>query len=157
MKVFHREHAAGVHPRILAFLDWWEANGPWPVTVPPDGGLRTDATQRVLYAKGRTAPGPHAGEKNEPALGRTVTNAQTVHDTPHGRGAAVDLLPVKLDPTGTKVLAIIDNDKGLFKTFGLIVETYGFVWGGRFHRVDEDHAELPAWRQLPLPSQEKTA
>lgn len=150
MKVFHLEHAAGVDARILAFLDWWGRLGPFPVTVPPDGGLRTDAVQAVLYAKGRTTPGPHAGEAGEPELGRTVTNAATVHDTPHGRGAAVDLLPVKLDPSGTKVLAIIDNDKGLFRMLGLIGEQHNFVWGGRFHRVDEDHLELQNWRNLPL-------
>lgn len=151
-RVFHREHALGVHPDLLAFLDWWEEAGPFAVTIPPDGGLRDDTTQAALYAKGRTTPGPRAGEKGHPPLGYPVTNAKTVHDTPHGRGAAVDLLPVLASPDGQRVLAVLDSDRSLFQALGGLAQARGLVWGGCFHApIDLDHVEVPDWKQLPVP------
>ena len=150
--VFHREHAAGVDGRLLRFLDWWAEHGPFPITIPATGGLRTDAMQAELYAKGRTTPGEHAGEPGHPPMGRTVTNAKTVHDTPHGRGAALDCMPVKTSADGTKVVALIDS-WDLYRMYGIMVKAHGLIWGGEWRSpLDGPHAEILTWRSLPIPN-----
>lgn len=152
MKVFHREHADGAHPQLQRFLDWWEIHGPFPVTIPPTGGLRTDQLQAELYAKGRTRPGPHAGEPNHPPMGETVTQAATIHDSAHGRGAALDIMAVKTSTDGTRVLETLD-DLSLYVILGQLAKANGLAWGGEFRRpVDLDHVEVLHWRALPIPN-----
>ncbi len=158
--VFHiqdRIYVPGMDPRIVAFFTWWDEFGPFAITIPPDGGLRKDdAGQAALFAKGRTAPGPHAGDSGYPPLGLTVTNARTLKDTPHGRGCAGDAYPAILNGARDTVIAIYADDRDpkvdlLFHAYGIIAEDNGLTWGGRWRRKDKPHVEVPDWRKLPLP------
>lgn len=126
MKVLHRYRATGVHPMLLAFLDWWEREGICTILVLPDGGLRTDnAKQRSLFAKG-------------------VTRAETLADTPHGRGGALDLAPLVNGHIPWDTLEA-------FKPIGTAAEAHGLEWGGRWRFLDACHVELAHWRELPYP------
>lgn len=158
--VFHLQERLvrpGVDQRILDFFQWWQANGPHPLAIPPTGGRRTDeAVQAALYAQGRTAPGPHAGEEGFPVLGLTVTAAATLADTPHGRGGAADAYPVILSTTGLKVAALDLDERNprvrlKFEHYGLLAEEHGLEWGGRWKRKDLPHCQVRSWRDLPLP------
>lgn len=134
-RVRSRARAAGVNARLLAFLDWWEAFGPFPISVGWKGGLRTDeAEQAALF-------------------GRGVTKARTLGETPHGRGGALDLYPV-IDG----VTRGLDGDKNMtearayFAQLGALAKQQGFVWGGDFKSItDLPHIELPDWKYLPMP------
>ncbi len=158
--VFHLQDRLiepGVDPRLLEFFIWWNELGPFAITIPPNGGWRTNETeQAALFAKGRTAPGPHAGDSGYPSMGLTVTNAKTLSDTPHGRKAAADAYPAVLNNARDKVIAIYNDDRDpkvhlKFHAYGLIAEDHGLVWGGRWRRKDLPHLEVPDWRKLPIP------
>jgi hypothetical protein len=159
--VFHIERVLepGIDPRIREFFSWWNAYGSFPITIPPNGGLRTDSTgQAALFAQGRTMPGPYAGEGGYPPLGLTVTNARTLKDTPHGRGGAADAYPATLNKDRTSVVGIYTDDRDpkvqlLFTAYGYIAEDHGLVWGGRWRRKDYPHVEVPDWKRLPPPGQ----
>lgn len=148
-KVLHRERAVGVDARLVAFMDWWEKNGPFPIMVGVDGGVRSNADQLRLYAQGRTTPGPHAGEPGYPPLGMTVTKASTVGNSAHGHRGAVDFWPV----IGGKIYLDVKNplQKSKYDQLGALIESFGLVWGGRFQDFyDGPHAEIPDWRGRPL-------
>jgi len=95
-------------------------------------GVRTDAQQVVLYAKGRTLPG------------RIVTNADGLHKRSNhqtkadGYGYAVDC--TFLDATGVPTW-----DEALpWNAYGACAKALGLVWGGDFKSlVDKPHIELP--------------
>lgn len=121
----------GVHPelasRIIKVLAAMSTAGhPMMVT----DGLRTEAQQRALYAKGRTAPGPK------------VTNADgTIKKSNHqakadGYGHAVDCaFLVDGRPSWDIRLP--------WKLYGALVVGQGLVWGGNWKSlVDLPHAEL---------------
>lgn len=132
MRVHHRERAKGVDIRLIAFLDWWESNGPFELTVLKDGGVRTDeARQRNFYEVG-------------------TSKAKTLDETPHGRGGALDCAPlINGDVPWT--------DKGLFERMGRFAESKGLQWGGRWKDpVDGPHIQVPDWRQLPFPPEPVT-
>jgi hypothetical protein len=151
--VFHLSRLAGVEQPVLSFFLWWGKKGPFPLTIPPDGGLRTnELVQYGLYAKGRTAPGPHAGENGFPELGLTVTNAKTLADTPHGRGAAADAYPAIV--VKNKVIAIRDNIHDsqtleLFREYGRLAKNAGLEHGGDWPQADWPHVQIHSWRSLP--------
>lgn len=131
--VYYRERAAGVHPRLVAFLDWWASGfGAFPLGVGTDGGLRSDeATQAKLFAEGRT-------------------KAKTLADTPHGRGCALDLYP--LDFVDGRAKLVLDGADPRWARFGELAESYGLTWGGRWTSiVDRPHVELPDWRAQTFP------
>ncbi len=87
----YRLMVPGIDQRIQDFFYFWAKHGPFPITIPETGGLRTDeAGQEELWNQGRTAPGPRAGDTGFPVLGLTVTAAKTLAQTPHGRGGAGD-------------------------------------------------------------------
>lgn len=152
--VFHMDRLAGTDIRILEFFIWWDQHGPFVLTIPPLGGKRTDeASQVALFAKGRTVPGPgvHRGRP----LGKTVTNARTLSETPHGRGGAGDAYPAVLGMNG-KVIAILDNladpkTRQKFEEYGSIAKTqFGLEWGGDWESRDCPHVQVPKWRDLPF-------
>lgn len=153
--VFHLERLTDCQTPIIVFANWWNGNGPFPITVVPNGGLRDDEeTQADLYAKGRTLPGPHAGEPGFPAMGLTVTAARSLHETPHGRGAAMDIMPAVVNHDGSAVVAVLSDVRdahilALYTDYGLIAEKRGLVWGGRWKRKDYAHVEMTGWRALP--------
>ena len=141
--VRNRSRANGVDGRLLAFLDSWDATGPFPIEVAFDGGLRTDERlQARLYAEGRS-------------------RAPTLADTAHGRGGAVDVLPVGFRPS----VPISKETYELFQAIGLRAEAAGLSWGGRgsdWLRAfppsamnpfggDLPHIQVPGWRSLPYP------
>lgn len=131
--VRNRHRAVGVDPFLLAFLDWWDANGSFLITVGVDGGVRRDpALQAALFEAERS-------------------NAPTLDKTPHGRAGGIDLWvykPGTLDPdfdvSSPATLA-------RYRTLGLAGERFGLVWGGRWRKPDWLHFELPDWTALPYP------
>lgn len=143
--VLHRERARGVHPQLQQLLDVWAREGTHNIViaggtvggVPYVGGLRTQADQDAAAARG-------------------LTNAPALKDTPHGRGAALDVWPEGFDPargftTQPEMLKRCDD-------FGAFAVRYGFVSGKGFNmtapdgtRGDRVHVELPNWRALPFP------
>lgn len=131
-RVWHRQRATGVHPALLGFLDAWDswATAPFPIVVCPEGGLRTDdGKQRMLYANGKS-------------------KAKTLADTPHGRGAAVDVAPYRRNADG--LFAPDYSNRTDFFVIGEFAEGLGLVWGGRFKSFfDGPHVEMPNWRSLP--------
>lgn len=130
-RVQNRERAAGAHPDLQAFLDWWAANGPFPILVAPDGGVRRDeAKQAEFYARG-------------------VTKAKTLAETPHGRAAALDLWPVGFNPVVK--LEKQPDIKAKFEEMGRIAKSqFNFTWGGDWG-WDFPHVEVKNWRRLPYP------
>lgn len=131
--VFHRQRAAGVDRRLVAFLDWWEINGPFPIVIDPQGGVRRDeAAQKALFDKGSS-------------------NAASLSQTAHGRGGALDVYPV-LRSSGHAVQQIATNDRAKFQVIGEAAEKLGLTWGGRWKSLyDGPHIEVPNWKQLPFP------
>lgn len=131
-RVWHRQRAAGVRPELIAFLDAWDSYGeaPFPVVVCPDGGLRTDeAKQHALFVAGKT-------------------KAETLANTPHGRGAAVDVAPYRLVKGRYAPDFSVKDD---FRIIGEFAEALGLVWGGRFHGFfDGPHIQIRDWRSLPM-------
>lgn len=127
--IFHRERADGVEVRLQAFLDWWMVNGPFDLMVLKDGGVRTDAAaQMAFFNAGRS-------------------KAMTLDQTPHGRAGALDVAPYING-------AVPWLDWSLFERMGVLAESQGFVWGGRWTSPrDGDHIECADWRTLPYPPQ----
>lgn len=134
-KVHERARAKGVHPTLIAFLDWWEENGEFDILVAPDGGVRTDpAVQLAAFNAGNS-------------------KARTLDQTPHGRAAALDLWPVGFqanrDWAGQKDQTMMDK----FRTIGTAwKENFGGVWGGDWLANPGDaigwdaaHCEIKGW------------
>ncbi len=151
--VFHMSRLAGVDNRVLQFFLFWHRKGPFALTIPPTGGVRTnELVQYELYSKGRTVPGPGVGTPGAPPLGYTVTNAKSLAETPHGypNNAAADAIPAVV--VQGKVVAVLDNVKdpktlALVTEYGELAEKHGLVWGGRFKNFfDGFHVETPDWR-----------
>lgn len=138
--ISHRERAEGVHTQLQTYLDAVAKLCPWEVVLLE--GVRTEARQAALYAQGRTAPG------------NKVTNAEHASDTPHGRGAALDLVP-RIDghtpwQTGQPNHELFMARLGVL---GGIAVSMGLTWGGNWHSLqDYDHVEIAGWRDLPMPS-----
>lgn len=138
-RVYHRQRAAGVDRRLQAFLDWWEKNGPFPIVVDPDGGVRTDAAkQRAFYDKG-------------------ASEAATLDLTPHGRAGAIDVHPVKSgNPVTGAVFVVGYHMAAEYAEIGRVAESMGLKWGGRWKTPkmpdgDAPHIEVPDWKSLPFP------
>lgn len=130
-KVWHRERAKGVRPELQAFLDWWEQNGAFPITVVEHGGVRYDqAEQAALFARG-------------------ATKAATLADTPHGHAGALDLAPYD----EKKRAPMWSGADHLFAAIGAAAKARGLKWGGDWQSFkDLPHVELPNWRSLPMPT-----
>lgn len=150
-KIYNRGRADGSDARLQAFLTWWEQNGPFPITVGYDGGVRTLEKQQELYAKGRTTKGepPYTAEK---PLGSTVTDANSNVNSPHGHAAALDLYPV--NALGKAMTNAADPETlAKFQTIGTTAKAMGFAWGGDWKRLDYPHIEIVGWANLPVVGQ----
>ncbi len=136
-QVLYLERLQGIHPSLLAFVGSWQQTGKFPILAAFDGGLRTDSAKQLQYYN----------------LGNS--NAKTLDQTPHGRGAAMDLYPVGFD---TRIGITRDspfelNFKWAFYEMGEAAERAGLVWGGRWTKpYDLPHIEVPNWRSLPYPA-----
>ncbi len=122
---------------------------------------RDDANQLEHFAKGREKRGGRWVK-----VGKTVTNARTAAQTPHGRrGPARDAGASAWDyaefrPDGTWSW----DDASFFARCGAIAESLGFVWGGRFGESkpgagdgwDAGHIEVPGWDSFPLLKEDAT-
>ncbi len=126
--VFHVERAAGVHPSLIGLLSDWERDG----------------THDVLVAGG--APWPNGGFESG------LSKARSLLDTPHGRGAALDIWPAGFIPS--RSMGDQPQMLALFTAFGDFAVAHGFHWGGHWITFkDLPHVELPNWRSLPYPPQ----
>jgi hypothetical protein len=136
--VFHFDRVEHCHPKLVAFFAWWGAHGPWPITIPASGGIRSDSLEQArLFAEG-------------------FTKARLLIDTPHGRGCAADAYPAILDPTSRFVAGVRNDAKDpraakMFAQYGALAETHGLTWGGRWTFQDLPHVEVPGWRDTPYP------
>lgn len=86
---------------------------------------RSDAEQAELYAQGRTKPG------------RIVTNAQpgqSKHNGKQGEARALDVVPLK---NGKPVWGTTGEDGVLWERVGVIGESCGLSWAGRWKRMRE--------------------
>lgn len=123
---------AGVHPTLIVavtkILNAMAALG-YPMRV--TDGMRTQAEQAALYAKGRTAPG--AVVTNADGLLKK-SNHQTHAD---GWGHAVDCcFLVDGKPSWASDLP--------WELYGHLAKFLGLEWGGDFHSItDRPHIELP--------------
>jgi len=95
-------------------------------------GLRSREAQRALYEQGRTTPG---------AIVTNIRPGRSKHES----GLAFDVAP--LDPNAAggmgEVLVPWPTDMLLWTTLGLIGESLGLRWGGRFKPRDFPHFEIP--------------
>jgi hypothetical protein len=81
-----------------------------------------------------------------------TSKAKTLADTPHGRGAAVDLYPVLAFDDLGRPSAVDLYSRERFAELGAAAKRFGLVWGGEFSGLyDGPHVELAEWRALPFP------
>lgn len=124
----------GVHPRIVQLMEAAIEDSPVDFTV--TDGVRSTATQKALYAKGRTTDGS------------IVTNADGVKNKSNhqakadGYGHAVDICPFKNG-------GLAWNDTAAFKQLAAHIKAkaaelgIGITWGGDWKTlVDLPHYEL---------------
>lgn len=120
------ERLVGVHPVLIGVIqsvfDEMDAEG-HPMFVVE--GLRTDARQAELYAKGRTTPGPIVTYKNG-------TTNKSRHQPINGYGMAVDCAFVGPQPF---------DPRHPWESYGEKLEQRGVIWGGRWKMADKPHAE----------------
>lgn len=141
--ILHPDKLRGLHLELLRFATEaahvFEAECDLAIVW----GVRTEAEQLALWARGRTTKGEPPYTEENP-LGRTVTRAQHAHETAHGRAAAFDFCPV-LDGVWAW------KDLELFTLVGQYAEAHGLAWGGRWPQRDAGHVELPDWKSLSFP------
>lgn len=154
--LYNAQRAEGVKSaKIAALLSRLRVEGVpydgqrYAVTVGIDGGVRTDETQRSLYAKGREQLPD--GSWMIVDASKVVTNAQTASTSKHGRGLAVDLWV--LLPSGAPLLFPKDAPgatsaqrdqffNGVYAALGAIGKSMGLTWGGDWKSlVDRPHFE----------------
>lgn len=130
--VHNKDRANGAHAELRKLLEDWEREGTHEVTVAVDGGLRW---------------GLDAEQKQKGFFDAGLSKAATLKQTPHGRGAALDVHPVGFNPN-----AGFDTQPGMrekFVSFGTWAESKGFTWGGRFGSFGKDgdlpHIEIKNW------------
>lgn len=159
-KVHNLVKIVGADLRLMNLFEWWNEHGPFHLWIPPNGGVRFDEEQYRLWCKGRTTPGPHAGEPNHPVLGHTVTDAKTSAETAHGIGVrgkfrAIDAYPCIADKRTNKVIIILGTEKTehdprtepMLKEYGRIAKEWGLGWGGDWRkRRDAFHVYVPDWK-----------
>lgn len=156
--VLGREHTHGLHPRLIALLDDWDANGTHVVRVPgpmelaplgfPPAGLRAGAAAAAAQAATAAAGG---------------SSAKTLTSTPHGPrlfqgrtvGWAVDVWPDGFNPLQSWALTpqVI---KDRFRAFGVFARDRHQLEAGTFWKSstfpdgDQPHVEVPGWRSAPV-------
>ena len=144
--VFHIERTLGLHPALVQFFRDWQDNGPFPITIPPEGGWRH-------------GPGWERWQAESFRVG--ATKAKTLEETPHGRKCAADAYPAVVSVGGNCAGILMEwkegkgRDAHLFHAYGARAEAAGFVWGGRWGFQDAPHIEISNWLNLPFnPRQE---
>lgn len=155
--VLGREHTNGLHPRLIALLDDWDANGTHVVRVPgpmelaplgfPPAGLRSGAAAAAAQARTAAAGG---------------SAATTLTSTPHGPrqfqgrsvGWAVDVWPDGFNPLQSwELTPQVIKDR--FRAFGTFardrhqLEAGTFWKSATFPNGDQPHVEVPGWRSAP--------
>jgi hypothetical protein len=132
--VHHLERIERCQQPLRDFFGWWNLHGLFPITIPPEGGVREDEAEQAEFF----------------ALG--VSGAKTLDDTPHGPAhrAAVDAYPAILGRNGrvVRILTDVRNPHVLarFTAYGLKAMHHGLEWGGLWSRRDYPHVEVPNWR-----------
>jgi peptidoglycan L-alanyl-D-glutamate endopeptidase CwlK len=119
-------------PRVRPLVDTFlasAANDTPPIDLLVTCTRRTNDEQAVIYAKGRTAPGPR------------VTNAPPGQSA-HNYGLAIDVVPVvngKPDWIGADPV---------WHRVGALGQAAGLEWAGApgFPFPEEPHFQLPGWR-----------
>lgn len=145
--ILNVERAKDVNVKLLAFLEWWRANKSFDLIVAPSGGLRF---------------GYEAEQKQLQFYNQGNSNARTLQETPHGRGAALDLWPAGFNPSipiprsvsGPPVSGgtLQPLAESRFFEMGVAAENFGLKWGGRWKSpYDLPHIEVPNWGALPYP------
>ncbi len=135
--VLDAERAAGVHPQLYADLSVWSIQGPFPVRVGWRGALRTDEQQAELFKQGRDEGG------NIVNKAQVVTNAQSARDSAHGRGAALDLIPLAADGS---------EDSSRYPELASWWRARGYKVGvSNISGGDPRHVEMLNWGLLPFP------
>ena len=114
----------GLHPRIrpMAF-DFIAKAKTAGIDIKITNGTRTFQEQQDLYDQGRTKPG------------KIVTKAKPGQSF-HNFSLAIDIVPI------VKGKAVW-NDETLWQKLGVIGESIGFEWGGRWKFVDKPHFQFP--------------
>jgi hypothetical protein len=128
-----RTRLVNVHPQLQQLISMWEYDGSHDIFIPADGamreGIEASSHQLQLYLSGRSG-------------------ARTLAETPHGRGAALDVWPVGYD--FAKDVSLQPLMKTRLEKFGAFAKTYGFTWGGDWSSIkDYPHVEITNWRNLP--------
>lgn len=96
---------------------------------------RTPEEQAALYAKGRTAPGP------------IVTHAPPGYSW-HEFRCAFDVAEADATPYDMGAPGISAEDEGWWEEVGMIGESLGLEWGGRWKHPDRPHFQLTGNRSL---------
>lgn len=123
----------GVHPALVVKVNQiMVAMAALGFTMLVTDGVRTEAEQAALYAKGRTAPGPRVTNVDG-ELKRS--NHQTKAD---GYGYAVDCcFVVNGKPSWDRNLP--------WKLYGEAAKALGLIWGGDWKTItDWPHIEIPS-------------
>lgn len=137
-KVLNKERLLGVHPSFTGLLRDWEFEGSFDILVAPDGGYRIgpadEAKQAKFYRDG-------------------ASKAATLKDTPHGRGAAIDVWPYAFKPSVplNQQLGV----KNQFLEFAEFAKARGFIAGADWG-WDFPHIEMKNWLSLPWPPRQWT-
>ncbi len=128
-----RTKLSGCHPALVGKVEQvFAAMHCLGFTLMVTDGVRSAEQQRLLYAKGRTAPGPVVTN----ADGEQMRSNHQVRDV-DGYGHAADCCFV--DEHGPSWAATWP-----WNAFGYAAEAVGLIWGGHWHDlVDRPHLELP--------------
>jgi len=109
-----------IRPMAIDFIAKAKTQG---IDIKITAGLRTFDEQEKLYNQGRTTPGS------------IVTKAKPGQSF-HNYGLAIDVVPI------VNGKAVWDNET-LWQKLGVIGESAGFEWGGRWKFVDKPHFQYP--------------
>lgn len=121
----------GLHPTVREKAQALVAIcGAAKISIVVTQGMRTIEQQDVLYAQGRTAPGP------------IVTNAKG-GSSYHNYGLAFDFA-VKKDgrPSWNDKVDVDKDGEPDYREVGEIGEQLGLEWGGRWKRPDLPHFQI---------------
>lgn len=114
----------GLHPKIRPMaIDFIAKAKTAGIDIKITAGMRTFEEQEKLYNQGRTTPG------------NIVTKAKPGQSF-HNYGLAIDVVPIV---NGKAVW----EDENLWQKLGVIGESAGFEWGGRWKFVDKPHFQYP--------------
>lgn len=129
-----RQRLSEVDARLVQLIQLWEYEGTHNIFIPADGALRAgveaSSHQLQLYMSG-------------------TSKARTLLETPHGRGAALDVWPAGYD--FAKDVSEQPVMKERLVTFGTFAKRFGFEWGGDWTSPkDYPHVQLHNWRSIPF-------